>query len=273
MNLVLNIILLVGPWLLGTYLAIVNMPIRQKIIAWVICLFICICGVYRVFIKKKGKEKEGREEDYYRHLLERQELYAKGRLITYVNGLGETPLLKDFFNTGQTYQKESKFKEAIEEFKKCLSHPKATEENKVAANNLIGNCYHSLSKPKKAEKHLKQALSISKKVKNRDERLRGRSAALGNMGIIYRGLGKPDDALKYYKEALEIDRRIGYKRGMADSLGNIGIIYSDQGKPDEALKYLKESLEIFRRIGAQRQINITLKNIGIVEEEKKKRKQ
>ena len=231
MNLGLNIVLIVGPLVLGTYLSTLNIPIIPKIIIWIICLFICFCGVYKAIKEKKEEEKEAKNKGYYHQLQERQELYARGLPIPYINGLGENPLLEHFFNEGQKYEEKSKFKKAIEEYKKCLSHPKATEENKVAANVFIGNCYHALSGLKEAEKYYKEALKISKRVKDRSERLRGRSAALGNIGLIYQDLGKPEEALKYHKEALEI----------------------------------------FKCIGAQPEIKIVLKNINIIEEEKRKR--
>ena len=72
-------------------------------------------------------------------------------------------------------------------------------------------------------------MSVSKRVKDKDERLQGRSAALVNIGLIYSDLGKSDEALEYLNKALEIDRRIGYKRGIANALGNIGNIYSGLG--------------------------------------------
>lgn len=242
----------------------------SKIVVWIICLFICICGVYKAIKENREEEKEAKDKEYYRQLQERQDLYSRGLPTPYINGLGENPLFKHFFNRGQRYEKESKFKEAIEEFKKCLFHPNATEENKVAANILIGNCYYWLSKLKEAEKHCKEALNISKRVKDKGEKLQGKSAALGNIGLICQYLGKQDQALKYHKEALEIDKKIGYEHGIANQLGNIGLIYQCFGKPDEALKYLKEALEIFKRIGAQPQMKIVLKNIGIIEEENRK---
>lgn len=274
MDLLLSIVLIAGPLLLGTYLSIVQeITGGTEIVVWIICLLICVAGGYRLIKGKKREEQEAEDKRYYQGLLERQELRGRDLPTPYINGLGENPLLKHSFDMGQRYEKESKFNEAIEEYKKCLSHPKAIEENKVAANVLIGDCYYVLSKLKEAENHYKEALDISKRVKDKGERLQGRAAALGNIGLIYIDLGKPDEALKYLKEALEIDRKIGYEQGRAAALCNIGVIYSELSKPDEALKYLREALETFKRIGAQRQIGILLENISDIEEEKRGRTQ
>ena len=82
--------------------------------------------------------------------------------MDYIGALGENPLLKHSFNMGQKYEKELSFREAIREFKECLSHPNATDQDKVAASILIGNCYHSLSELNEEEKHYKNGLDISK---------------------------------------------------------------------------------------------------------------
>jgi len=273
MDILLDIVLIVGPLVVGTSLSTLNMPVMLNVTVWSACVFITICGVYRV---KKGweeRKQDTREKEYLSHLLERQELRAKGLPEPYIDGLGENPLLKEQFNAGRKYEKESKLKEAIEEFKKCLLHPKATETNRVAANILIGNCYYRLSKLKEAEARYQEALKIAKKVKDEGERLKGKSTALGNIGLIYAGLGKPEEALRHHNEALEIDRKIGYEQGVASDLGNIGNIYRGLGKPEEALRHYNEALEIFKRIGSQPQIEIVLKNIEIIEEEKRKKAQ
>jgi tetratricopeptide (TPR) repeat protein len=222
-----------------------------------------------IFVYQQSKQtsdiaKEKKTNEYYQNLLERQELRMRGHPINYINGLGENPLLKHHFEKGQDLSKESRFKQAINEFKKCLSHPKATKSNEVAAHILIGNCYYSLSMITKAKSHYIEALNLSGKVNDKDESLRGKSTALGNIGLIYSDLGKPDEALKYHQDALAIDRKIGYEQGIANQLGNIGLIYSSLGKPDEALKYLKDALAIHRKIGYEQDIASALGNIGLI---------
>ncbi|MDY6857400.1 MAG: tetratricopeptide repeat protein [Thermodesulfobacteriota bacterium] len=243
MDLFLSIVLIAGPLLLGTYLSTRDIPRRIKRMTWIICLIICILGAMKLIRDMQEKRENSKIKQHSMHLLERQELRSQDYPERYINGLGENPLLKHHFFEGQRYEKESKFREAIEEFKKCLFHPMATEENKVAAHILIGICYYNLPKLKEAEKYYKEALSISKRVKDKSHKLEGKSVALGNIGLIYRDKGELDNALKYHKDALEIAKEIGYRQGQANQLGNIGLIYRDKGELDNALKYHKDALE------------------------------
>ena len=114
MDLWLNIVLIAGPLVLGVYLSTVQgITGRTAMVVWIMCLFICVSGGYRVIRKKKEEEKETKAKRYYRQLQERQVLYSRGLPIAYVNGLGKSPILKHSFNMGQKYEKESKFEEAI----------------------------------------------------------------------------------------------------------------------------------------------------------------
>ena len=245
MNLWLNIILIVGPLFLATYLATVKKITRRtKRVVWVICLIISISGVILLVKEKKEKEQEVVSVKYYHQLQERDELFNRGLLQSYIDGLGETPLLKHSFRIGQEYEKETKSQQAIEAYKKCLNPPNDTEANKVSANLRIGNCYYVLSRLKDAEKHYGEAFNMSGKVRDKAERLLGSSAALANIGLIYRDLGKRDEALRYHQDALKIHREIGHKQGEAADLGNIGLIYSAKGDLDNALKYHQDALKI-----------------------------
>ena len=246
MDLALDIILIIGPLFAGVYLETLNFPLELKIPAWILFVLVIVRSM-----RKLAKEvKEAKTKDYSLYLQERQELFSRGRPETYINGLGDNPLLKDHFNLGQKYREESKFEEAIKKYEQCLSHSKATEENKVAANTLIGICYYDLSRLKEAENYYKTALRITKKVRDKREKLKGKSMALNNIGIIYGDLGKPSKALKYFSDALKIHKEIDYEQGIASNIGNIGRIYMGLGNLDEALKHHNKALEINTKIGS-----------------------
>jgi len=247
LDLFLSIVLIVGPLLLGTYLSTRDIPRRIKRATWIFCLIICILGMMKLIRDTEKKKEDSKTKQYSMRLLERQELRSQDYPEKYINGLGENPLLRHHFFEGQRYETESKYREALKEFKKCLSHPKATEKNKVAANILIGNCYKNLFNLKDAEKYYKEALRISKRVKDKSQKLKGKSAAIGNIGLIYRAKGELDNALKYHNDALEIHREIGYRQGEASAIGNIGMIYRAKGELDNALKYHKDSIKIIDR--------------------------
>ncbi len=159
---------------LSIFLSTLNVSATIQIVSWSVFVFICFTTAYTEIKKKREKEQEKKEKDYDRQLLEKQELRGLGRPEPYINGLGENPLLKDFFNMGQRYVEETKFQKALYEYSKCLLHPKATASNKVAAHILVGICYYNLSNLRAAENNYKEALSISKRVRDKEEKLQGR---------------------------------------------------------------------------------------------------
>ena len=265
MELLIEIILVAGPLILSILLSTrKNISRRLKTTVWVICLFICGVGIYKIVPERIAKKEESLKEQYKVYLLEREELRESGHPQDYINGLLDNPLTSHYLKEGKKYETKFKYNKAIEEYRKCLNIPTITTSNKVAVNILIGNCYFNLSELYEAEKHYIEARIISRKVNIENERLMGESVALGNIGLIYRNLGKPEEALKYLNNALEIDRKIGYEQGIANQLGNIGLIYSDLGKPEEALKYFNDALEIHRKIGYEQGIANQLGNIGLI---------
>ena len=110
MDLWLNIILIAGPLVLGTYLSTVQgITGRTAIVVWIFCVVICVAGVCRLIRKKKEEESEVKAERYCRQLQDRQELHSRDLPIRYVNGLAENPILKHSLNMGERYEEESKF--------------------------------------------------------------------------------------------------------------------------------------------------------------------
>jgi tetratricopeptide (TPR) repeat protein len=250
MDLWLKFVWIIGPLILATYLSTrENITRRVKIIVWAICVAICISGASLLVKEKVEKGKETEITQFYRNLLERQELHTKGLPIPYIDGLGEHPLLKHSFNEGQKYGKEFKFKEAIKEYKKCLSHPYATEENKVAANIIIGNCYYRLAKLKEAERHYKEALHTSKKVKEKNERLQGKASAYNNMGLVYQDRGEWDKALEFYQKSLKTKEQVGDIHGMAQTWGNMGVLEMQRGNNEDAAILLEKAAAVFEQLG------------------------
>jgi len=268
-QLTFGIALIVVPTLLEICLFIVVKRVTKKvkIITVFIWVLLCAGGVW-LLIKETAKENEIEEQaKVYRRLLE-SELFRPAppgsQPATYSDGLPDSPLYGRFFARAQEYEKESRFREAIEEYEKCLLHPDATEENRVAANILIGNCYLAQSAFGEAEKHYREGLDISKRVKNKSERLLGRAAAMGNMGIVLAHKGDLVGALENHRKALEINEKIGPPEGMAGNYGNIGIVLKDQGDLEGALENHRRALEINEKIGRPEGMANNYGNIGIV---------
>jgi len=237
---------------------------EMKIWLWAVCALIIIFDAYIIIKDKKAKEKKSKREVLYNRLYERQELFNRNLPRTLIDTLERNPLLVDSFQTGQRYEKEHKFKEAIEAYRGCLNKASVTEGDKLALNILMGNCYYFLSEWKEAEKHFRESLNIFKRAENKIARLPAKSVALGNIGNIYHNLGKPDEALEYYQQALEINKKLGYEQEIAHNLSNIGTVYNELGKHEEALKFQEEALEINRKIEDEPGIANSLNNIGVV---------
>ena len=85
----------------------------------------------------------------------------------------------------------------------------------------LGSAYFSLSEFNQAIDFYDQALSIARKLGDRN----GESASLNNLGESYRNLGKYQQAIQVYQQSLGISREIGDRNGEAISLGNLGIAY------------------------------------------------
>ena len=269
MSLIFDFITTTGIVFLGIYLAIVSSP--NKLIIWILWGIIFISNVCKLVInirerekRKKKEKKDETKEDYYQIKAERRELIDRDLLMEYIDGLGDHPELQHYLNSAEKLEDENKYNEAIEEYKKCLSHPRATNDNKVAANILMGNCYYNISQLTEAKNNYRQALIISKKVKDKNKRLIGKASCLGNIGLIYSAKGGSDEALKYHKDALKIHRKIGDKLKEANQLGDIGLIYSDKEEPDEALKYLEDALNMYREIEYKKGEANQLGNIGLI---------
>jgi tetratricopeptide (TPR) repeat protein len=265
MNLLSNFILIVAPIIFAAFLfKLKNITMEMKIGLWIVCVLIIIFDLYLIIKDKKNKKEKSKREKLYNRLYERQELFNRNLPRTLIDTLERNPLLVDSFQTGQRYEKEYKFEEAIKAYEKCLHDLSIPEEDKIGFNILIGNCYFFLSKLEEAEKHFKESLNILKRAENKMVKLPVKSAVLGNIGNIFHNLGKSHEALEYYQQALEINRKLGYEQGFAHNLNNIGNLYNELGEYDEALRCQEEALEISKKFKDEQAIANSLTNIGII---------
>ncbi len=264
MNSLSNFILIVAPIIFAAFLfKLKNITMEMKIGLWIICALIIIFELYLIIKDKKAKEEKSKREKPYYRLYERQELFNRNLPRTLIDTLETNPLLVDSFQTGQRYEKEYKFEEAIKAYEKCLYDLSIPEEDKIGLNILIGNCYFFLSKLKEAEKYFRESLNIFKKAENKMAKLPAKSVALGNIGNIFHNLGKTHEAVEYYQQALEINKKLGYEQGIAHNLNNIGTVYDELGEYDEALRCQEEALKIYQKIQDKPGIANSLNNIGV----------
>lgn len=264
MKIIIDLVVIIGFPALGIWLATISLPSKIKIIAWVFYVTLVVYAFYQKVIKKREKEKELANLKYDRNTWETIELFQRGLHQSYVNGLGENPKLAHHFNQAQELERQNKFLDAIEEHKKCLTHPDATISNKVASHIQIGNDYYSLSRFKDALEHYQMAQISSKSLEEKEEKMQAKGSVYGNIGLIYSELGKPKEALRYLEDALELHQKIGFEEGVAIQLGNIGLIYRILGQLQRALKYHEDALELHQKIRYELGIASDFGNIGLI---------
>jgi len=264
-----NIILYVGPIAISLIIATQKqLTPKDKIIIYSICGVLTICAVLKTIIenrmKKERKKKKKKEREYNDYFKESKWLSDRGFSDAFINRLREKHKLKFHFWIEQKLLKQSYFKEAINELKECLRDPKATESDESEIHTQIGNCYINLSNFEDAKVHYKEAYKLSRRVQNKDEKLRRKAVALGNMGMIYCEEGKFCKALHKLRKALKKNKKIGNKQGIASNLGNMGLIYKSKGNDKVALKKLKEALVIHEEIEDTQGIASDQQNIGLI---------
>jgi len=238
---------------------------RKKRIAIYFVSFIIICLNILFFTIERNEDLK-REKIIQQtfQLEQRNELFNMDFPQSYIDSLQKDPLLKHYYNEGQRYEKEYNFLEAILEYEKCLGHANATSIDKTSMHFLVGNCYYFLGKLKEAENEYNESLKTLKTIKDKTERVKGKSYIQINMGNIYFQLNQPMRALEYCKRALKDCKEIGFKQGQAFVFNNIGNIYIQLGQMDKALSNHREALEINKEIGYQHGEAISQGNIGMI---------
>jgi tetratricopeptide (TPR) repeat protein len=162
------------------------------------------------------------------------------------------------------YISSEKYSDAIKEIKKCDSLIMGPKEA-LTFSLIAGNSNYIIGQIDEAKNFYERTLSLAKREDllnlYKDEILRSKGSALGNIGLVYSDKGDLDQALKYLQDALKIHKEVGYRQGEASDLGNIGLVYKAKGDLDQALKYLQDALKIFVKIGYKAGEEIALKII------------
>ncbi len=124
----------------------------------------------------------------------------------------------------------------------------------------LGMIYSITSEFKKAEKHLRKAIQITKK----DKLLYYYQVSLFQMGNLYLYQGNYGKALEYYEMRLKLAKQYGDKQGIAYTLGNMGNIFQATKQYDKALEAFKNVFTISEELGDIRSISTALGNIGLL---------
>lgn len=165
--------------------------------------------------------------------------------IDYYGELHESPnkAVKDAFENGRILKEKKRFNEAISEFKRCLKF-NPDDKGKSATFILIGNCFYSQSKYKKAFSWYNKGMKVCDEISD----LPGLATVYNNIGLIYDAQGNSQQALKWMEKSIEIFKKIGNWHSVAVLLGNMSLLYLDTGEKDVAKQYLQESYELFLQL-------------------------
>ena len=148
------------------------------------------------------------------------EALKKLEALGYISG--ESPDTHN--NLGQRYQKQGKYEEAIEEFKKAIElNPRMT----TAMNNLA-ICYSKLGRFQEAEKVYLKVIELHPQD----------AYAMNNLAVMYMESGRFDAAKRFAKRAIETEPNY------ANAYLTMGAIYANGGEFEEAERYFKKVLEI-----------------------------
>ena len=162
---------------------------------------------------------------------------------------------------GLAYADLGQVAQAIEYHKQALVISREIK-NRLREGQDLGNlglAYADLGQVDQAIEYYEQALTLAREIGDR----RGEGADLGNLGLAYAALGQVNQAIAYYEQALTIDREIGDRRGEGADLGNLGLAYAALGQVNQAIAYYEQALTIAREIGDRRNEGIWLGNLGL----------
>jgi len=212
----------------------------------IIGITIFIISIYSTQRAEKKSKKIYSKIEGLDYEAQRQRLLEKAIPVRYVNGLGENPLFKHHYQSGEEYEKKGNYREAIKNYKEILIYRLIDEENIVATYNLIGLCYFKLFEFEEAMKNFEMALNIVKVVEVKEDQLKSKAAILNNIGLIYQNLEQWKNALKKFKSTLRLYSKLDDKLGKADSLYNIQLISFQLNKPKKSLGKIKKAIQAYQ---------------------------
>jgi len=164
-----------------------------------------------------------------------------------------------WFNEGNQYFQEAKYKEAIESWEKALEIGRAQGNEQVISKCLlnIGTALSARGDWNNALKYYKESLELERK---RDDPS-GIADALANIGDAFLSLEKWEDARTYYQQSLETSE--GDEGNRARIYLNIGFSLLSEGNWNDAIQSYQKSAELFKEMGDQAGLSKCLVNIGI----------
>ena len=131
--------------------------------------------------------------------------------------------------------------------------------------STIGLAYRSLGKSAQAEKHLREALTLSEQTEGRNSR--SAITALDNLGDLLLASGQPERADTIFHDAIARADLAGLRDDAlrATLLTSLGSLANSRGLPADALRYHQEALAIRKRVLApdDEAIGSSLDNVAV----------
>ncbi|TYQ30603.1 tetratricopeptide repeat protein [Pseudanabaena sp. UWO310] len=190
------------------------------------------------------------------------------RLLMEVNPSGSDPesnrnaasQMNILIQLGSTYHRLSEFNQAINFYDQALSVARKLGDRNGEASSLcnLGSTYDALGQYQQAIQFYQLSLEIFKEIGDHN----GEAISLNNLGNAYDALGQYQQAIHFYQLSLEIFKEIGVRNGEANSLGSLGCAYRSLGQYQQAIQFLQQQLEITKEIGDRNGEAISLCNLG-----------
>ena len=160
------------------------------------------------------------------------------------------------------YERQCKFTEATELYKKALSIVTTTGERRLeqVCYQKLGIVFHSIGEYAVAENFLQQALQISQEI---DDKI-GKAEVYIELGNVFLFLGKYVKAEEHYRKGLRITKELDNKNGEATCYGNLGTLFYSRGEYDKAEGILERAFKIRKAIGDKDGEAADLENLGTV---------
>jgi tetratricopeptide (TPR) repeat protein len=229
----------------ATYLSIKKeYSFLKKITIWIVCSIIVVCGIYNLNKKMKDYTRKDAFNNFLYYQSQRAELYNIGLPDDEIDALGETPLLKYYYEEGLSLQKKEEYNNAITSLKKALHLPIIKPQNKAILNIEIGDCYKGLNKEDLSQSSYLEAFEISDDIDDKNDRYNIKAIICIKKAWLYDKSNDLDEKLNCLIEALDWYRKNDNRKGIISTLSILGVNFIISGKYYKAEKVLREALDM-----------------------------
>lgn len=237
---------------------------------WVnlLILIVLIKVIFLVRIYKlRNRDLERKKEKKYRaYALKQAEintLLSIGFSSSYIDELGDYPLLKQDIKNAQKFFASKNFGEAIKVIKKCLNkYPDIEDMYLIDLYEGLGRCHYRMNNFKKAIGSFKKALKTIQKCEGKDL-FKKIVLLLNNICLSLLKLSKYKIANKYLEKALRLSIKNDFSELYAHTLSSKGLFYLAQEDLDNSRDCFLDALNIFEKLDDKENIIISLINIAL----------